>query len=71
MKKFKVSGIATVDITVIVEAEDCDDAINKANETVPGLTQYAGGEMVGVDAEGATCDGGYDIEWHDAEEEEE
>ena len=71
MKKFKVTGTASVEVTVIVEAEDYQAALDEASQAVPGLTQFADEGLVGTQQEGASVEGGYDIEWIDATEEEE
>lgn len=47
MKKYKVTGIATVVCSMIVEAESEEEAIEKANDEFGTLTSYAG--MGGTD----------------------
>ena len=47
MKKYTVTGHATVVCSMVVEAESEEEAIEKANEEFGSLTNYAG--MGGID----------------------
>lgn len=47
MKKYTVTGHATVVCRMVVEAESEEEAIEKANEEFGSLTNYAG--MGGID----------------------
>lgn len=47
MKKYTVTGHATVVCSMVVEAESEEEAIEKANEDFGSLTNYAG--MGGID----------------------
>ena len=52
MPKYRVEGTTGVYVSIIVEAEDEDEAIEKAYEQEPGLTSFVGNggmdKLVGV-----------------------
>ena len=52
MKKYKVTGTCSLTCSMVVEAENEDEAIETANSEFGGLTNYAGmgntGCLVGV-----------------------
>lgn len=62
--KFVVYGTVQVGVTIEVEAEDKDDAIEVASNEFGGLTGYAGnggmGKLVGTTQKGVTLDAGDD-----------
>jgi hypothetical protein len=62
MKKFNVYGSIPVHITFRIEAESEEDAIDKAYENFPGLTNYLGNggvdQILGVNDSDISLDGG-------------
>jgi hypothetical protein len=74
MKQYKVTGSTYCIVTVIVEAENEDDAIEIADEKFSGITSFCGNggvdKLIGVsgDDESIYCDG--EMEWSEAEEDE-
>ena len=69
MKKYQVIGTTTVTVYKEVWAANEEDAINKANDELQGLTSYCGNggvdKLIGVDGydESVAADGW--IEWDD------
>lgn len=58
--KFRVYGTIAISVTVEIEAEDADEAIERAYEEFGGLTGYAGnggpGKLVGTSQRNVTLD---------------
>jgi hypothetical protein len=72
MKKYKVYGTVTVNVTKEVWANSEDEAIEKAYEQLPLLTAYCGNggddKLVGVEEEGESVEVFDDIEYDKAKE---
>ena len=74
MKTWKVYGSVPVNVTVTVDAETADDAIDKAYEEFGGLTNYAGNggmdKIVGTSERNVSLDASYsEPEFKEASEE--
>ena len=72
MPKYCVGGWTKVYITIDVEVENEDDAIDKAAESCPGLSSYASngamsGRLIGHNVKGMYIEPSEEIEWEDAE----
>jgi len=69
--KFNVYGTATIGVTIKVEAETEQGAIEMAYEKFPGLTGYAGNggfdKLVGVNDSDVSLDAGDEFDFSDAE----
>ena len=63
MKKWNVYGSASIGVTMSVEAETKEEAMQKAYEEFPGLTNFAGNggtdRLVGVYDGECSLDAGY------------
>lgn len=73
MKKWKVYGTARVGVTVTVEAETAEEAIDAAYDEFNGLTGYAGnggtGKLVGTSSSNVSLDAnGGETEFTEADE---
>lgn len=65
MPTYKVHGTVTIGITMTVEADSPDEAMEKADEEWPGLSDYAGngeshGKLIGTSEECLSLDAGED-----------
>lgn len=65
MAKYKVAGTVTIGVTIVVEADSEEAAMEKAHDEWPGLEDYcgngrAGGAIVGTNDENITLDAGCD-----------
>lgn len=71
MKKYRVCGTTTVAVYKEIWAANEEDAIDKANNQLDGLTAYCGNfgydKLVGVDGEGESVEVDGYIEWNDTE----
>lgn len=72
MKKYKIYGMVTVNVTKEVWANNEDEAFEKAREQLPCLTEYCGNggydKMVGVEGDGEAVETFEDIAYDDWEE---
>jgi hypothetical protein len=72
MKKYKIYGTVTANVTKEVWANSEDEAIKKAYEQLPLLTAYCGNggddKLVGVEEEGESVEVFDDIEYDEAKE---
>lgn len=71
MKKYRVIGTTTVTVYKEVWAANEDDALDKANNQLSGLTAYCGNfgydKLVGVEGDDESVDADGYIEWNDTE----
>lgn len=69
MKKYKVYGMVTVNVTKEVWANSEDEAFEKASNQLPCLTAYCGNgsndRLIGVEEEGEAIETFDDIEYDD------
>lgn len=69
--KFRVYGTATIGITITVEAEDIEEAIDNAHDEFNGLRSYVGNggrdKLIGVQESNVSIDPGDDFEFTDAD----
>lgn len=72
MKKYRVYGMVTVNVTKEVWANSEDEAREKAYDQLPSLTAYCGNggydKLVGVDGDDETIETFEDIEYDDVKE---
>ena len=73
MKKWNVYGNVSIGVTMNVEAETKEEAMEKACEMFPGLTGFVGNggidKLVGVYDDDCSLDAGYaEAEFNSAEE---
>lgn len=67
--KYTVYGTATVAVSIKVEAENEEDAIEQANENFQGLVSYVGGQygnLIGVGQKNASLDPNDNFEFTEA-----
>ena len=74
--RYKVTGKITVEVTIEVEADSADEALEVAYDKRSSLTHYAGNygsgdKLIGVDGANETVSADDEIEWTEAEELEE
>lgn len=72
MRKYRVSGPANVEVSIIVEAESEEDAMEIACKEFLGVRGYCGngsisGKLIGVSGQNERIEFG-DFEFHDVEE---
>ena len=71
-RKYRVKGRVSVDVTIEVEADSAEEALEVANDELCGLNQYVGNggmdKLIGVDGDNESVDAPGEIEWTDAEE---
>lgn len=72
--KYRVIGTIQVSVGITVEAENEDDAIQKAYEEFGGVTGYCGNggtdKLIGVDGDTEWIEADGIVEFNDVEEEE-
>jgi hypothetical protein len=70
MRTFTVEGTAEVGITIEVEANSEEEALEKAEEILPELTSYCGNggtdQLVGIDCPEASLSPSWGINYTDA-----
>ena len=67
--RYTVHGTATVSVTFEVDADSEAEAIELAENEIPGLNVYEGtsGDMVGLEHDDAHLSGEYAVTWYSAE----
>lgn len=67
MPKYKVSGVAQVEVIIEVEADDSEDAFDVADQKFGGIVSYAGNggvnKLIGVAGTNESISCYNEVEW--------